>query len=136
MKKNVETTKNVKVTIDNIINAALERQKKVKTPLTLYIPELGGAVDFKRMTNAEKSDIIDQLNRGAINYGTGNKIVVYNACELFKQREIYEALGLDFDKIDPVDIVDHIFSYQRIAEIGELIMNDGEGKSDIEEIKN
>lgn len=106
--------KNTKLTLDELIRRKIQIQesKKQRKTQDLYIDSLGGTITI---TEPTKEILTDISNMGNDTYNV-NKYAVYNCVTdpNLKSQELQEA----YECAEPYDIVDKLFSYGEVTQIG------------------
>lgn len=124
-----------KLTLDELIRRKMQiqeakRQRKTKE---LYIESLDGTIT---LTEPTKELMVDVTNMDGDSYSI-NKYVVYNCVSepCLKSKELQEC----YECIEPSDIVDKLFSYGEVMQIGTHLNELAgltTGVSEVEKIKN
>ena len=127
--------KNTKLTLDELIRRKVQIQeaKKQRKTQDLYIDSLGGTITI---TEPTKEILIDVTNMDKDTYSI-NKYVVYNCVTEpnLKSQELQDT----YECAEPYDIVDKLFSYGEVMQLGSYLNQLSgltSGVEKLEEIKN
>ena len=127
--------KKTKLTLDELIRRKVQIQeaKKQRKTQDLYIDSLGGTITI---TEPTKEILIDVTNMDKDTYSI-NKYVVYNCVTEpnLKSQELQDT----YECAEPYDIVDKLFSYGEVMQLGSYLNQLSgltSGVEKLEEIKN
>lgn len=127
--------KQTKLTLDELVRRKVQIQeaKKQRKTQELYIDSLGGTITI---SEPSKEILADVSNMDKNAYAI-NKYVAYNCVTEpnLKSHELQEA----YECAEPYDIVDKLFSYGEVMQIGSYLnqlAGLSSGVSAVEEIKN
>jgi hypothetical protein len=132
IERNMKMKKNEVVTIDSIIKRATKRRDDKAKPLTLYIPSVGGEMEFEKPDTVEVIELRRAIESGDIDTTEMYVRTVYNASKQLQDKELQEQLGVK----DPVEVVTKVFTLAEIVELAAKILNHDDVEGDIEVVKN
>mgnify|MGYP006920925585 CR=1 FL=1 len=132
MKKNKNIDYTHKVTLDGLVKRATEKAELAKTPINIYVPSLGGVIEFERPKPFEVDELIEQMSSGDISNREANAILIYNSCSMLQDSSLHDELGVK----DPIKVVEKIFTTAEIGEIGDKLYSHDVVEGEIEVVKN
>lgn len=109
-----------RMTLDDIINAKLQKDQDKLTLKDIEIPSIGKSLRFRRPTRSEICDFMDAI--GESNGETEEALeqyqgLIYACCDELHQKELFEGLEIE----DPESIVPAIMDDADILTVGDEV---------------
>lgn len=136
---------NTKITLEEFIAKATAKHNNKKMFVDLYIDEEFGQVTFKRPSNNDILQYINNVSKSISFDKEGNMIgqdtvlmfeaskeLVYISCSYLQNKELHNMLGVT----DPLDVVAEVFGVQNTIDLATKIKDAFDGESIRDEIKN
>lgn len=125
-----------KLTLNDLLSAKMQKEKDKISFKDIYVNSLGGTLTFKKPSNDDILDTIDQIgdDQSTKVCVEAFKFLIYENCDMLHNDELLK----EYEVVEPTEIVDKIFDIADIINTGnELFKMCGLDEIDIsEKIKN
>lgn len=123
-----------KATFKDLIAKKIKKEENKYKIKEIYVTSMGSILTFKKPNEDLMLDTIDDIGDGknTRNIYAAFKKLIYMCCDMLQDTELHKELEV----IDPLDVVNLIFEFEDIMEIGEQLMDFINPSSKVEEIKN
>lgn len=128
MKKNISKEKSKALTLEDIIAKKAEKEDSKKAFKNIYIKSLGGDLTFSKPTREDILDCMDAIDdeTKVSSVYEGYKKIIYDNCEILKNKELQSAYGVKFN-----EIVEALLEVGEVMSIGNELIEFGGGKVDV-----